>query len=398
MEITYPRNKFDNSTVNICYRKYLENESRYFILYGGAGSGKSYFAAQKILFRMLYENHHKILLIRKVAKTIRNSQFSLLKTLISDSNLSSSFRFRESDLSITNKLNSNTIISVGVDDREKLKSIHGITSIWIEEATELSKKDFVQIDLRLRNRTSNYKQIIMTFNPVDANHWLHNTHLNNSETVKTTFKDNPYLDNSYIDVLNNLKNEDKEYYDIYALGNWGTLKNIIFKPFEILQKYPLHFDETIYGLDFGYNNPTALIKVKIKDGCYYTDELIYGSKMTNSDLVNLMNKTIKNKTDMIFCDPAEPDRIKELEIAGFNVHPALKNVKDGIDFMKSQKIFSKPGNQNLNKEVLSYSYKTDRNGNIYDEPVKFNDHALDALRYALYTHCRDRNEMRIRRI
>jgi len=392
-------NKFTIDKINECYRKFLHDKSRYLLLYGGAGSGKSHFAAQKFLRRMLDEQNHRLLLIRKVARTIRNSQFSLIKSLIYDYDLENKFRFRESDLTITNSENNNVIISVGVDDREKLKSIHGITSIWIEEATELDRKDFTQIDLRLRNRTGNYKQIIMTYNPVDANHWLNTSHPKDAVIVKTTYKDNQYLDDSYIEVLNNLKDEDREYYDIYALGNWGVLRNIIYRPFEILTSHTTHYDEIIYGLDFGYNNPTALIKVKIKDACFYLEEIIYESRLTNTDLIERMNKLVKNKSDAIYCDPAEPDRLRELEEAGFNVHSANKSVRDGIDFIKSRIIFSRPENANINKEVLSYSYKADRNGNILDEPVKFNDHALDAVRYAIYTHCRNRKaDLRIRRI
>lgn len=385
--------------INSCFSKYLSNNTRYLLLYGGAGSGKSHFAAQKFLWRMINEQNHRLLLIRKVARTIRNSQYSLIKSLIYDYNFEKDFRFRETDLTITNRNNNNTIISVGVDDREKLKSIHGITSIWIEEATELDRKDFTQIDLRLRNKTENYKQIILTFNPVDANHWLHTAQPKDAVVVKTTYEDNPHLDDAYKEVLNNLQNEDKEYYDIYALGNWGVLRNIIYRPFEILQTHTTHYDEIIYGLDFGFNNPSALVKVKIKDGCFYLEEIIYESRLTNSDLIEKMRRLVKNKSDAVYCDPAEPDRIKELEDAGFNVHPANKSVKDGIDFLKSKKIFSRADNTNINKEVLSYSYKTDRNGNIFDEPVKFNDHALDAIRYAIYSHCRNRGgSMRIRRI
>ncbi|MCU0373334.1 MAG: PBSX family phage terminase large subunit, partial [Ignavibacteria bacterium] len=346
--------------------------------------------------RFIFENNHKILLVRKIARTIRNSQFALLKSIIYDSGIGKEFRVKSSDLTIESRFNNNVIITAGVDDREKLKSINGITSVWIEEATELDKKDFLQIDLRLRNKTQNYKQILLTFNPVDANHWLNTTVLNDAKVVKTTYKDNPFLDGNYLKMIEGLKEQDSDYYDIYGLGNWGTLKNIIYKPFEITGNYPAEPDEVIYGLDFGYNNPTALVKVLIKDSVYYTDELIYETRLTNSELTERMKKIINSRSDCIYCDSSEPGRIQELRKAGFNVFPASKSVTDGIDFMKSVKIFSRNANVNINREVLSYSYKTDKAGNVLDEPVKFNDHCMDALRYAIYTHAKERKMYRIR--
>ena len=154
---------FNLSGFNDVYVPLILKENRYVLLFGGAGSGKSVFAGQKLLLRSLKETGHKFLLIRKVARTIRGSQFSLLKSLIENGNLGEFFYIRESDLSITCKLNGNTFISAGMDDREKIKSIHSITSIWIEEATELNLQDFRQIDLRLRGKTRSYKQILLTY-------------------------------------------------------------------------------------------------------------------------------------------------------------------------------------------------------------------------------------------
>lgn len=386
----------DYSKINPVYLPLINDKSRYLNLYGGAGSGKSYFAAQKILMRMMKEQGHRFLLVRKVAKTIRSSQFSLLKSLIYEYELGKIFTVRESTLTVNCKTNGNEIVSAGLDDREKLKSIAGITSIWIEEATELDMLDFLQVNLRLRGRTENYKQIMLTYNPVDANHWLNTTKLDGSHKVKTTFRDNTFIDREYIKVLDGLKEQDENYYNIYALGEWGTLRNIIYKPFELADEYPEIFDEIIYGLDFGYNNPTALIEVKIRDDIYYLNELIYEKHLTNSDLIKTIKKLGIPKSRSIYCDSSEPNRIRELINSGYNASPASKEVRDGIDFLKSCRIISRHRNTGINKEVLSYSYRQDANGNVFEEPVKFNDHAMDAIRYAIYTHNKDRKEYRIR--
>lgn len=387
---------FNLSTINKIYLPLLDDKSRYLHIYGGAGSGKSVFAAQKLIIRLMKERNNRFLLIRKVAKTIRNSQFSLLKSLINSCGLQEYFKIKDSELAIINEYTKSEVISAGVDDPEKLKSIFGITSIWIEEATELEYKDFLQIDLRLRGKTKHYKQIILTYNPVNAYHWLNTTIQKNCTKLKTTYKNNKYIDEEYKNVLKELKNQDENFYNIYTLGEWGTLKNIIYKPFDILEDYPESFDEIIYGLDFGYNNKTALIKVGIKDGEYYLEELIYKEHLTNLDLINEMNKLNIKKSDYIYCDAAEPSRIEELRKNGYNCFPADKNVKDGIDFLKRCKIYSNSRNDGINKEVLHYSYKQDKNGNILDEPVKFNDHYRDAIRYAIYTHSKSRNQVTIR--
>ena len=384
--------------VNPVYLHLLRNRSRYLHLYGGAGSGKSVFASQKLIYRSFRERGHKFLLVRKVARTIRHSQFNLIKATIYSSGLNDYYKIKDSDMYIKNLLNGNEFITAGLDDREKLKSIFGVTSIWVEEATELEYADFNQLDLRLRGITEFYKQIILTYNPVNVYHWLNTKNFQDCFKLKTTYKDNKYIDEEYINVLNNLKDQDPEFYNIYTLGEWGTLKNIIYRPFEIIDSYPETPDEIIYGLDFGFNNPTALIEIQIKDNCYYLKELIYESKMTNSDLISKIKSLNIARTNYIYCDSSESNRITEIKRAGFNANPGDKNVKDGIDFIKTCKIFSNGRNKNINNEMLAYCYKKDKDGNIFDEPLKCNDHAMDAIRYAIYTHSKKKNNVNIRLI
>ena len=382
--------KFLTDDVNPVFQPLLVNRSRYLHLFGGAGSGKSVFASQKLIYRSIRESRHKFLLVRKVARTIRHSQFNLLKAMIYSSGLSRYFKITDSDMLIRNILTGSEFLTAGLDDREKLKSIFGITSIWVEEATELDINDFNQLDLRLRGITNSYKQILLTYNPINVYHWLNTKNFQDSFKLKTTYKDNKYIDTDYINVLNNLKEQDSEYYNIYALGEWGTLKNIIYKPFVILESYPEVPDEIIYGLDFGFNNPTAFIEIQIKDKCYYLKEFVYKSGLTNSDLINKIKSFNIKNTDCIYCDSSESNRIEEFKKAGFNVFTSNKSVKDGIDFIKTCKIYSNTENVNINKEVLSYSYKQDKDGNIFDEPIKFNDHAMDAIRYAIYSHSKNK--------
>lgn len=166
--------EFDEEIFNPVYIPTYNFKGRILLLYGSAGSGKSEWAASKLLIRTLKETPHRFLFVRKVAKTIRDSQFRLFKDIISRWNLSECFTFKESEMDIICRLNGNALLSAGLDDVEKLKSITGITGIWAEEATELENDDFKQLNLRLRGITKNYKQFILSFNPIDDEHWIYN--------------------------------------------------------------------------------------------------------------------------------------------------------------------------------------------------------------------------------
>lgn len=211
--------------INAAYLPAIKSEKRYLVLYGGAGSGKSVAMAQKIVLRLTSEKNQKILVLRKVAATLKNSVFDLIKSQVYAEELQAGFEFKVSPLEII-YMNGNKVIFLGLDDPEKIKSIQGITSIWIEETTELESMDFNQIDLRLRGETAGYKQIGMTFNPIDEEHWLKDRidRMGDSADVYiTTYKDNAFIDEDYKKTLEGLVTEDENLHNIYARGLWGRI-------------------------------------------------------------------------------------------------------------------------------------------------------------------------------
>jgi len=385
-----------HDVVNDVYYPLLENQDRYLVLYGGAGGGKSHFAAQKTLIRIVVGAKkgikHRFLALRKTQPAVRKSVFALFNHYINEWNLSRIAKINRTDMTIQ-FFNGSEIICGGLDDPEKLKSIEGVTSAWLEEATEFTEDDFKQVNLRLRGKTQSYKQIILTFNPVSKLSWLYKRFFEgrkeNCTILRTTYKDNRFIDEEYIKVLEGLKNEDETYYQVYALGEWGVLQNIIYTNYDLVDNFPDSFDEIIYGLDYGYNNPSALLEVGIKDKEIYLRELLYQTHLTNEDLIEKLKELIPDKNRYIYADSAEPARIEEMQRAGFNVHPADKSVKDGIDFVKRQKLHILKSSVNLIKEISGYKYKEDKDGNVLDEPVKFRDHLMDAMRYAIYTHLKE---------
>lgn len=378
------------------YVNLLDNRSRWLVLYGGAGSGKSYFAAQKIVNRMICEPDHFFVVTRKVARTCRDSVYKLLKDVIRSCGCPiDQWVFHDSEMRITYKGNGSRLICMGLDDPEKVKSIAGVTSMWHEEATELDQQDIAQLDLRLRGHTSYYKQHIVSFNPISALHWLKSFFFDNPPEDVTvhhsTYKDNAFIDAQYKAILESYIDRDANYHRVYALGEWGVLQGVIYDPWEIMDErdYPEFFDETIYGMDFGFNNPTALIRIGLRDKVAYLTECLYRSDMTTSDLVGAMKALNISGSTPIYADASEPDRIEEIHRAGFNVIPADKgpgSVSAGIDTVRRTRIITSPRNENVNKEAGSYKWREDRTGNILDEPAKINDHAMDAIRYALHSH------------
>lgn len=224
---------------NDAYYPLYADKSRYLALKGGGSSGKSVFAAQKIIFRLLHDRpkrkKHRFLVVRKVKADLRDSCYEELKGVISAWGLDDLFhvpRGRSSDLYLQCKLNGNEIIFYGLDDVERRKSIQGITGMWIEEASELEATDFRQLDIRMRGKTEYYKQIIISFNPVNITHWLKKEFFDQRKpgtTVsETTYRDNRFLDSQAIKVLEDFKDTDEYYYTVYCLGQWGVIGKTVY--------------------------------------------------------------------------------------------------------------------------------------------------------------------------
>ncbi|WP_424765703.1 PBSX family phage terminase large subunit [Paenibacillus sp. sgz302251] len=376
---------------NPVYYPLYRNNKNYLVLYGGGGSGKSVFAVQKLVFRMLTESPHRFLVVRKVKDTLRTSVFQLFLDVISQWGLSDLFKINTTSMEITFKPNGNKTIFKGLDDPEKIKSIAGITGIWVEEATELSADDLDQLDIRLRGNTKHYKQIIISFNPIVETHWLKKRFFDyddpDAKVVKTTYKDNVFIDAEYIRKLEKYKEINLRYYKVYALGEWGTLGDVIFENYAVQEISTLSTDYNmiIYGLDFGYHDPSVLVRVGIKGDDIYILEEFYRTKLTNTDLIEEAKKRVTREYQII-ADSAEADRIQEFKRAGFRIKGVKKgkgSVKDGIDFMRARRIYIHPSCVEAIKEFGFYEYKKDKQGNSIDEPMDAFNHVIDAIRYAI---------------
>lgn len=238
MEVTIPKNAF-----NSLFYPYLNDDThRYLLFYGGAGSGKSVFAVQRFLYRLLTRPLCNVLVVRAVAATNRDSTYALFRQMIGRWGLGELFTCRESDLRIT-CANGNSVIFKGLDDTEKLKSVTfpkgELTEVWVEEASEIREEDFNQLDVRLRGKGSR-KQIVLTFNPVSVIHWLKLRFFDRQDpraaVLKSTYRDNRFLDEDYKQTLESYKDTDPYYYSVYCLGEWGVLGQTIFDARKVNQR------------------------------------------------------------------------------------------------------------------------------------------------------------------
>lgn len=233
-------------------------DARYLVLMGGAGSGKSIFAGRKILERCTTEKRHRILVCRKVARTLRDSCFAQLCGQLNQYYPKVKWSSNKGDLVINIEDTDSTIIFAGLDDPEKLKSIYRITSIWIEEASELDEADFLELDRRLRDKSEYYQQIIISFNPISIMHWLKKRFFDTPNpdvvTHKSTYKDNRFLSEQNAKVLESYKDTDPYHYAVYCLGEWGVTGKTVFSGMLIKQQLDKNVQPVIEGtFDYDYD-------------------------------------------------------------------------------------------------------------------------------------------------
>jgi phage terminase large subunit len=218
---------------NDVYLPYLENNDRYLIFYGGGSSGKSYFIAQRWIYKLIHPSRCNLLVVRQTGDTNRRSTFPLLKQVISNWNLSQHFKINESDMRIKCLISGNEVAFAGLDDVEKIKSItfeNGeLTHIWVEEATETQESDINQLKVRLRGGKSK-KQIVLSFNPINIQHWIKGHFIDSglATVCFSTYKDNKFLTDDDRKALEDLKHSDEYVYEVYCLGKWGILGKTVF--------------------------------------------------------------------------------------------------------------------------------------------------------------------------
>ena len=384
---------------DIYFPHLLDYDKRYEVYYGGAGSGKSVFIAQKLVIKAL-RDVRKILVLRKVNRTTKASTFQLLLDTLTHFNILNKCVVNKTDYSILLP-NGSQFLCSGLDDTEKIKSIVGLTDAWLEEATEFCADDFSQVDLRIRDPYASGQQIILSFNPVSKANWCYLWFFADNpdmlefrqevNIIKTNYLHNKFLPQVYVDTLLRMKETNPVYYTIYALGEFGSLDKLVYNNWQVMD-----FDaksikgQLLCGCDFGYtNDPTAFVASLLVP----TENRIYvfqewgGTGYLNNQIAKAISDLGFAKSTII-CDSAEQKSIDELRQMGLrNAKPSVKgkgSVLQGIQKLQQYELIIHPDCVNIKEELENYAWTKDKQTNEYiNEPVDKWNHYLDALRYSL---------------
>lgn len=382
---------------NEAYLPFLDRPERFVVLYGGAGSGKSVFCVQKLILKLLKYPKRTLLVVRKISNTLRDSIFEEFRQQLAKFGILDHCTVREATMTI-HLPNKAKILFKGIDDPEKIKSISAIDDIMIEEATELTYDDFTQLNLRMRSKANN-QQVHLCFNPVSKSnwcyiHWFREGTPPDSVVLKTTWLDNKFLPQGYIDALNDMKRTNPTYYKIYALGEFATLSKLVFdnweeQEFDFIEKLKIPGAKALFGLDFGYvNDSTAfnalVINTRTKE-IHIFDE--HNEKAMLNDKIARMLVEKKYAKEVITADSAEQKSIEEIRRLGIRrIRPARKgkdSINQGLQFLKQFKIYVHPRCKHTIIELENYCWEKDKNTNEYtNKPVDEFNHHIDALRYA----------------
>ena len=379
---------------DIYYPYLLDYSKRYEVYYGGAGSGKSVFIAQKLLIKACREKR-KVLVIRKYGTTLKDSVFQLIIDTLKKWRIYSYCKINLSTYTITLP-NDSVFLFKGMDDSEKIKSITDITDIWCEEATELQLDEYTQLDLRLRALTTGL-QLFCSFNPVSKENWVYKKWFDekavydkeNTVILKTTYKHNKFLPQSYIDALEEKINSNPQYYKVYALGEFATLDGLVITNWEVKEFEPLDLAalgfEHRAGIDLGFIDKTAIIDTlydKANKTIYVFNEF-YKSGCQLSEISQALGSMRLNKVKL-YVDSAEPRSIEFLRKEGYNARGAQKgkdSVKAGLMFLQDCHLVVHPSCKNFIMELENY-IKSKQTGEWTEATTHEWSHAIDACRYA----------------
>jgi len=389
--------------INPIYIPHVDSQSKVNIYYGGAGAGKSVFKAQDLVMNMM-KGGRNYLVVMAAYNTLADATYNEILKAIDSFGFTEYFTYKASPLKIT-CYNGYQILFKGLDKSEKLKGVTPrkgvLTDIWVEEADNVCKKDFLTLNTRLRGQSGGkVKRMHLTFNPTLATHWIRKTFFKNvDETfhktdelliLKATHLDNKFLEPEDHERYEAYKETDNYFYQVYTLGNWGVLSGLIFNQKNWVQAdlsdIRDNFAVCYYGMDFGYEHPKAFLQVAVAGKTIYVLREVGGSHITNMEFVPKILPIIGGQR--LSCDSAGANDVAEFKQLGVKGARGVKkppgSVRYGIQWLKNYKIVIDKTCLGLIANMKAYSWLLDKTGGSTGEPKKVDDDYIDALRYALY--------------
>lgn len=397
---------------NRIFKEFNQTKCRYRVAKGSAGSGKSVNIAMDYILKLSDKKYKgaNLLVVRQTEASHKDSTFAELMGAINRMGLSACWTHTMAPLTLTCKATGNSIIFRGFNDmraRERVKSItfpHGkLTWIWCEEATELQESDVDILDDRLRGVLDNpnlYYQMTFSFNPVSSQHWIKRKYWDyKSDDIfkcHSTYLDNRFNDEAYHRRMMMRKEQDPEGYQIYGLGEWGETGGLILSNY-IIEDLPKDFDRyntILYAQDFGFNHANCILEVGFKDDEIYILRELYVHEKDTDEIIGMANDMGLDKKKVMYCDSAEPDRIKMWNKAGYRARAVVKgqgSVKAQIDYLKQHRIHIDCSCVNTIKEIQQWKWQKDKTtGEYIDEPIDIFDDAMACLRYCIEPYRQNR--------
>lgn len=392
------------------------NKCRYFILMGGRGAGRSTTGSQFVLSKLRDAgNYFRAAIMRFVLGDVRNTIGQDLIDRIEEEGVEDEVEVREHPLKF--KCGSNTVTGIGFrksssDQKSKLKSLANFNCVVIEEADEVSEEDFMQLDDSLRKANADIT-VILQLNPPDKNHWIIKRWFNLIDVPgvpgfyravkKASATDTCVIQTTYRQNLQNINESSIRNYEAYKETKpeyyWNMIAGFVseglrgrifknWKPITVEEYEALPYEET-FGLDFGFtNDPTALIGVKKHNKSVWVREYIYKTGLTTPMIVKEFEDLGIDPNAPIFGDSQEKRLIRELQDAGYNVIEADKgpdSVRAGVNIMLERDFFYTEDSTNIALESQLYVWRLDKNKEATNEPKDENNHAMDGIRYNLFT-------------
>ena len=344
---------------------------------GSTRSTKTYSVSQLLALYIPFKENKSISVVSPSLPHLKRGARRDFLEILETSGVYDDNQFNKTD-NIYHYPNGSYVEFFGAEDVGKTRG-PGRDILYVNEANLLPFAVYKQLALRTR------EVIFLDFNPADEESWVYTVADDpKNKFIHSTYKDNPFLSSEQVGEIESLKDADENLWKVYGLGLRGSSSETIYTHWKLVDDLP-NRGEQFYGQDFGYNVASALVKQEIFEGGLYWDEELYEPKLTTGDLIEKYKDLKISKRAEIFCDAAEPKTIEELTRAGYNAKPADKDVTEGIRKVKSMPLYITKRSINLIKEIKSYKWKTDKDGKVLDEPVKFNDHAMDAGRYGAFT-------------
>jgi phage terminase large subunit len=354
------------------YSALQDKDIRFIINEGGSRSSKTYSLCQMIIVYSLQNRGKVTSIIRKTFPALRATVMRDFLEIMKEMDLYDVASHNKSEHIYTFP-NGSIVEFFSVDDEQKIRGRKRDLA-WCNEANELFYDDFTQLNMRTEWK------LIFDYNPSESASWLYELPKEESILIKSTYRDNPFLPDSIRRQIEDLKRTDEALYQIYALGEKAISKSNIYSNWTFVKHRPAKFVNYVYGLDFGYNHPTALIRVYWCEDDIYIEPVIYESYLTTTNLIEKCDQLGVEKNITIVADYARPEIIAEMNNAGYDVQNANKVVKKGIDNIKTFGVICEDESR-IKKEYENYKWKK-IGDQITDEPVKLWDDAMDAVRYA----------------